>query len=139
MLRKTVEASLILLLSVAATVLVVALIAPTHPLGDRAGSAPSSAVRPAVLVDGAGPRAVAGPAAQTCPFLALRAARPDSPCPYLRAVAAASSCPFGAGVDAPRACPRARGAEPRPGAGAKRGLMLLASSERPDAGATLGG
>jgi hypothetical protein len=137
MLRKTVEASLILSLSVAATTLIVSLIVPAHPFGGRPEEGRASSVRPAVLVAGMGSSFVPATEGAVCPFLARRAALASSACPYLRAVAA-SSCPYAAEGGSSGACPRSPGGAPPPTPVVRQGPLQLASASGPGADGLLG-
>ena len=89
--KKLVEASLILSLSIVCTVLVMSLVLPNHPLAADT-PAGASGVQPAVFIDGMDTRVVPASGQERCPDMGDASA--SSVCPYLREVAASTACPF---------------------------------------------
>jgi hypothetical protein len=101
--KQLVGASLVLLLSVAITVLVMSFIFPVHAIGGASLPDRPALVRPAVLVDSSGGPSFGADDAVRCPALAAPAAR--SRCPFLAAHAARPGCPALSGGDAATVCP----------------------------------
>lgn len=88
---KTIEASLVLISSIAITALIMVVVFPVHALGDTIPASAADGVQPAVYVEGARSCPATGKATGECPFLAERTSGVS--CPYLAAIAAASGCP----------------------------------------------
>jgi len=100
--RSTIEATLILTLSAALTLLIMAVIFPRHALGGGAPALDAPSIQPAVFVHGTHER----PGTATSPLkprVADQAA--VTACPYLAALAAASKCPASPEMSTTTACP----------------------------------
>jgi len=100
--RPTIEATLVLTLSVVLTLLIMAVIFPQHALGGGAPALQPTSIQPAVLVyqtrerpGTAESRSIPGAEDQATGFA----------CPYLEARAAASKCPAAPKKGATTACP----------------------------------
>ena len=100
--KKLVEASMILSLSIVGTALVLSLVLPNHPLAAKAPAA-APGVQPAVFIDGMDTRVVPASGRGRCP--AMGDASASSGCPYLREVAASAACPFLAQRTYDEGCP----------------------------------
>jgi len=100
--RSTIEATLILALSVVLTLLIMAVIFPRHALGGDAPALQSPTIQPAVFVHGTHVRP-----GTADPLLKTGAADQaiEVGCPYLAAVAAASKCPASPEMSTITACP----------------------------------
>ena len=88
--RRFIEASLVLTLSIVITLIVMAVTFPRHALGGGRPALESPRIWPAVFVHGIQDRP--GSDGGT-PFLQFADRAPSSRCPYLEALAAASKCP----------------------------------------------
>lgn len=100
--RPAIEAALVSSLSIALTVLIMAVVFPIHALGGGASSLEAPSVQPAVFVHGTHERPGAGMSPTDSGATGEAA---GSACPYLAAVAAASKCPMAPKSSAAAACP----------------------------------
>ena len=91
MLHKAIEASLVLSLATVVTLLVLAMILPSHPRFAPGYTIDSSAYEPAVFVDGIHSRPGAVDTSRLCPYLARLQA--TSRCPVLSGRVTVSRCP----------------------------------------------
>lgn len=100
--KKFLQSSLVLSVSLVTTLVVLALVLPMHPRLGTAAESPSSAVVPALFIPGlhASP-GVLGPADSGESAAPL----PRTGCPYLDSKAAAGGCPEFPGVSGEKACP----------------------------------
>jgi hypothetical protein len=109
--KRLIEASLIVSLSIVCTALVLSLVLPNHPLAAQTPAAAQS-VQLAVFIDGMDTRVVPVSGQDRCPFMGDAAA--SSNCPYLREVAASKACPFLAQRTFDERCPVIGGQGPSP-------------------------
>jgi len=100
--RSTLEATLILTLSVVLPLLIMAIIFPSHALGGGAPALHSPSIQPAVFVHGIHDRPGTAESPSN-PGAAGQAA--VTACPYLAALAAASHCPASPEMSTTTACP----------------------------------
>jgi hypothetical protein len=100
--RRFIEASLVLTLSLVITLIVMAVTFPRHALGGGQPALESPRIWPAVFVHGIHDRP--GTDGST-PFLQFADRVPSSRCPYLEALAAASKCPAAPEQRTRFACP----------------------------------
>jgi hypothetical protein len=106
---KIIEASLVLISSIAITALIMVVVFPVHALGVAIPATAADGVQPAVYVEGARSCPATGKITGECPYLAQRSSAVS--CPYLAALAAASGCPALSERDSATACPYADGHE----------------------------
>jgi len=100
--RSTLEATLILTLSVVLTLLIMAIIFPSHALGGGAPALHSPSIQPAVFVHGIHDR----PGTMESPLKPGAAGQTiETTCPYLAALAAATQCPASPEMSTTTACP----------------------------------
>jgi hypothetical protein len=100
--RSTLEATLILTLSVVLTLLIMAVIFPRHAFGGGAPALQSPSIQPAVFVHGIHDR----PGTAESPLKPGAAGQTiETACPYLAALAAASQCPASPEMSTTSACP----------------------------------
>jgi hypothetical protein len=100
--RKLIEASLVLSLSVVLTLLIMAFIFPRHVLGGGDQMLEPTAIRPAVFVEGTHHRP-GWPGSPSAPKIADQ--NEGLGCPYLAALEAASRCPVITRSGAKSPCP----------------------------------
>lgn len=103
MMRKTIEASLVLSLSLVITLLVVAMVVPRHSALGQRPAVDGSMIRPAVFVEGIHHRPGEVGSGPSCPFMSPRTDGRE--CPYLAAIAAESRCPVLSGRLTGSGCP----------------------------------
>jgi hypothetical protein len=142
--RQTLQATVTLTVSIAATIAVLAVILPEHPAAGGADHMTSSTIRLAVFDHEAGSQVVPAVEAAACPFLTARATAKACPivghtassaCPFLAGrTPSGGSCPYVNGSDdlqqEPR-CPRGDGdlpAGPPSGMNDRMELPLLAAN-----------
>ena len=129
--KKFLQSSLVLSVSLVTTLVVLALVLPVHPRLGTAAENPPTAVVPALFIPGlhaspggfgpAGSWESAAPLPRTgCPYLDSKAAAGG--CPYLDSRASAGSCPESPGVSGDKACPYL--GEMQRGAGAEKPRTL---------------
>jgi hypothetical protein len=141
--KKLLQPSLVLSVSLVTTLVVLALVLPVHPRLGTAAENPSTAVVPALFIPGlhaspggpgpAGSGESAAPLPRAgCPYLDSKASAGGCPyldskasaggCPYLDSKAAAEGCPESPGVSGEKACPYL--GEMQRGAGAEKPRKL---------------
>ena len=129
--KKFLQPSLMLSVSLVTTLVVLALVFPVHPRLGTAAENPSSAVVPALFIPGlhaspgsSGPvdsGESTAPVPRTgCPYLDSKASAGG--CPYLDSKASAGGCPESPGVSGEKACPYL--GEMQRGAGAEKPRTL---------------
>jgi hypothetical protein len=106
---KIIEASLVLISSIAITTLSMLAVFPAHALGGATVATLGDTVQPAVYVEGARSCPATGKTTGECPYLAQRSSAVS--CPYRAAIAAASGCPALSERDSATARPYADGHE----------------------------
>jgi hypothetical protein len=112
--RKTVEASLIVVLTIVITALIMIVVFPIHTFAGASSATAKQDVRPAVYVVASGKCPVDRPNAEKCP--ALVRPQSDTACPYLSALTAGSNCPALMAPPTAAACPALAGRKsPKPG------------------------
>jgi hypothetical protein len=100
---KFIEASLVLIFSIAFTTLIMVVVLPVHALGGGGSAAKSEGFQSAVYVEGIRSCPASGATEGSCPFLARQLA--GAACPYIAATAAASGCPAFSPRDSTTTCP----------------------------------
>ena len=131
MMRKTIEASLVLSLSVVIALLVVVIVIPRHPVLGQRPAVDGSMIRPAVFVEGIHHRPGEAATGQSCPFIFPRT--DASECPYLGAIAAGSRCPALSGRLNDSRCPYLSSQPQRPPASVSPDFPKLARFEEQSA------
>ena len=125
--RKTIEASLVLSMSIVITLLVVVMVVPRHPVFVQRPAVDGSMIRPAVFVEGIHHRPGEVGNAPSCPFLSPRT--DGGECPYLAGIAATSRCPVLSGRLNGSMCPYLSSQPQRPPASVDPDFPKLARFE----------
>ena len=124
MMRKTIEASLVLSLSLVITLLIIAMVVPRHPVFGQGPAVGGSLIRTVVFVEGIHHRPGESGAHPSCPFISP--GTDGSGCPYLGSMAAGSRCPVLSGRLNGSRCPYLLSQPQRPPASVDRNFPKLA-------------